>query len=455
MFSLKGAKCFPNYSEFRNVFLLFSFIILFLSFESCKSPTSPVTYRLSLSVTDVSCTEAWLNLSINNSPLPTNITIMKNGSSFVSFNLSSKDTTIYDSALQPNKTYSYQAEYGKGFVTEKSEITSAKTMDTTSNNFTWQTIVLGDGINNSFSDVEVVNDTSIWAVGLFSIQNSGTYNVAHWDGKSLNYIAAQFYTVIGQDRKSFYDASSILVFKDSTMWVSMAGDQIAVFKGATQTSILALPVSFGIRKMWGENSNSVYVAGDGGNILKYDGTNWQQIQSGTTLNIQDIWGVNDPIIGKDQILCIASNVLESNQNMLLQIKDGFAQVVSNQGLPPYYFSSVWFKDSRLAYLTGSGTFKSYDFFNNTGWTSIIPPITTYYSYSIRGNDLNDIFFCGSFGDIAHFNGIRWKDYLGNELQPFGAGNLNAISVKGNTVCAVGYIVGGNGTQAVIILGKRN
>ncbi len=43
MFSLKDAKCFPNYSEFRNAFLLFSLMIFSLSFESCKSPTSPIT----------------------------------------------------------------------------------------------------------------------------------------------------------------------------------------------------------------------------------------------------------------------------------------------------------------------------------------------------------------------------------------------------------------------------
>jgi|GEM_PF-4951469 len=73
---------------------------------------------------------------------------------------------------------------------------------------------------------------------------------------------------------------------------------------------------------------------------------------------------------------------------------------------------------------------------------------------IRGNGYNDVVISGAGGDIAHFNGVRWIDYLGNGLQNF-YGNLYGLAIKDNAVCAVGNEVTGSSTiQVVIIIGKR-
>ncbi len=437
-----------------NLLLILNLFFL-LSFESCKSPTAPKSYRLSLSVSDVSCTEAWIKLTVNNAPLPANVVIKRNGNNLFSFNLTSSDTTVYDSTLLPNQTYTYQAAYGKAYPTETSQTVTAKTMDTTSNNFTWQTIVLGDGLNNYFNDVAVVSDTSIWVVGKFNLQDSiGMFNVMHWDGIKWN--PFHLTAIDSSGNPLTPELRGILYFSENDIW--FAGGSIFHWDGKKFSFSLERYTYFNggsetVDRLWGNSDQNIYGVGSLGTIVKNDGKSWQQIQSGTTLNIQDIWGANDPITGKEQILCIASNVLSLNQNVLIQIKDGSAHLISNQGLPPYYFSSVWFKNSNLAYVTGNGTYKSYNFFNNTGWITILPLITTYYSYSIRGNDVNDIFFCGSYGDLAHYNGVHWYDYLGKELQTFN-GNLYGFSVKGNTVCAVGAVAG-NKVQAVIILGRRN
>lgn len=424
---------------------------MFFIAQSCKSPTAPSSNRLSLTVEDVSCTEAWLKLTLNNIPLPTNIEIKKNGSSFLSFNLASEDTTLYDSTLLPNQTYSYQASYGRGFATEKSETISAKTMDTTSNNFMWQTFTFGVGGDNSLNDVAIINDTSIWAVGKFSIQDSGTYNAAHWDGEKWN-MERIYYPYQGQNY--FSEIKSIFAFSENDIWVGM--NQPMHWNGVKwKTYDLESQTWNGwINKIWAQDSNDVYIAGANGELAHYDGKAWQKIQSGTTLNIQDIWGVTDPATGNEIIICIASNIFTADGNALLQIKNNQAQSISNQGLPPYYFSSIWFKNSRIAYIGGSGDFKSYNFLDKANWNPFAPKITPYYTNSIRGNDVNDIIFCGSYGDIAHYNGVRWQDYLGNELQSF-YGELQRVSIRHNTVCAVGYGTINSSEHAVIVLGKRN
>ena len=47
---------------------------------------------------------------------------------------------------------------------------------------------------------------------------------------------------------------------------------------------------FSMNKIWGSSSNDLYVVGNNGKIAHYNGTSWQRIESGTTLNINDIWG---------------------------------------------------------------------------------------------------------------------------------------------------------------------
>jgi hypothetical protein len=137
------------------------------TYPGCSSPTSPGS-SFSLSVADVSCTEAWLSLHVNT--IPANVTINKNGTALFNLQLTSRDTTIYDSTLSPSQTYTYQATLGS----TKSNAVTAKTMDTTSHNFTWQTFTFGGAGGSYLNDVAIINDNNIWAVGnIFAFDSTG------------------------------------------------------------------------------------------------------------------------------------------------------------------------------------------------------------------------------------------------------------------------------------------
>ena len=77
------------------------------------------------------------------------------------------------------------------------------------------------------------------------------------------------------------------------------------------------------------------------------------------------------------------------------------------------------------------------------WSSI--KATTYGCYKIRGNDMNDIFVCGAYGEVLHFNGVSWKSYID---QTGYDGYYNSVAFKNNLVIAVG-------AHAQIAVGKRN
>ena len=63
------------------------------------------------------------------------------------------------------------------------------------------------------------------------------------------------------------------------------------------------------------------------------------------------------------------------------------------------------------------------------------------------NNWNDLFIVGDFGLVSHYNGSSWKHY---DMSLPNA-NFYSVSVKGNTVAAVGQ----DGNNAVITIGRRN
>lgn len=47
-----------------------------------------------------------------------------------------------------------------------------------------------------------------------------------------------------------------------------------------------------LQDVWGSSGNDVFAVGDNGTILHYDGTQWRQMNSGTSETLYDVWGVS-------------------------------------------------------------------------------------------------------------------------------------------------------------------
>jgi len=172
---MKNNKIYKRYG-FVTVFtfLLFTFTFLLVS---CNT-TGPKPERdVVLKLEDVSSTEVWLKLSLNNFTTTTQVQLKRNGKAVNTFTITSGDTTLYDNSLNPNSTYTYQAiELQNGKETAKSELVTAQTMDTTSNNFTWQKYYFGGAAFSVLHDVAIVNDSDIWAVGEIHTAETDQWN---------------------------------------------------------------------------------------------------------------------------------------------------------------------------------------------------------------------------------------------------------------------------------------
>ena len=449
---------------FQYNYILILILIFLFSLESCKSPTAPNNKNLTLTISDVSCTEAWITLSSNNVPLPANILIKKNGNEFLNINLVNKDTALYDSSLLPNQTYSYQAVYNNGFNLGMSEVVSAKTMDTTSNNYSWQLYTLGNalGASSTLYDVAIINDTSIWAVGEINIQDSiGMFNAVHWDGKNWNLKRIEYYTVCGQTNRTPYPARSILAYNENEIWIAVYGDQIAEIENGIQTKTMCVPWSFVINKIWGMNTNEFYLVGNSGNIIHYQTGNWQKIESGTTQDLYDIYS-NDG----QTIYASGGNFQNYNGILLRGNNNGFQTLEEGENIGdpnllfhPYFdgiAKTVWSSNTGSLYFGGN---ELYIYKNGTisedktlaGNSEGENVNGEYFGFisQIRGTAVNDILLVGERNTIRHFNGVRWQQ-LGMPYDQSSDFTWLSISMKNGLAVVVGY----TRSNAIIMVLKK-
>ena len=329
--------------------------------------------------------------------------------------------------------------------------------DTTSHNFVWDPpVLLGDGGGSILRDVAIAGTDPplVYAVGEIHLRDSvgnwdqHPFNLAKWDGQRWQFVRIEFNTICGQPGSTTpYPASAILTFGENDVWIAMDGDQVARWNGETESTITCLPVSFSIKKLWGDSPNSVYAVGDGGNIVHYGNGIWQRLESGTILPIRDIWGASNLPQGEPTILAIASGFSPAEGKKLLSIRGTTVTALADEGLS-WSLGGLWFVPGCKYFAVGAGIYYKNSLLDAawSGYPSGV--VTSYASEGIRGNNSNDVFVVGSFLEVVHFNGSTWHNYR-NEI-PFAEGALGRVAVKGNLVIAVGLM----GQQAVALVGRR-
>jgi hypothetical protein len=310
-------------------------------------------------------------------------------------------------------------------------------MDTTSHNFTWQSWEFGECGSSSLYDVAIIDENNIWAVGEIYMQDSlgncdpNAYNAVHWDGTKWELKRIPIY--LGSGFPFYPVIKSIFAFSENNIWFEA---------GIHWDGISFKQVPFNIQwngnvnKLWGSSSEDLYAVGNNGNIAHWDGVRWKKIESGTTLNIYDIYSDNG------EIICIASGKFISSGKKVLSIRYGSTSEINSVGLSDN-LSSIWFKSRKKYYIAGAGIYwsKSLKYAN---WEKINTQ-NTRYCEKIRGNNYNDIFIAGSYNLILHYNGYSWYEYT-----EYGYSENLSLDFKGNTMVTVGW----ENEQARIVMGRR-
>jgi hypothetical protein len=431
-------------------------IIIFITFFGCEKDLTPVENtqpEIRLTVEDVGVTEVWLKVETADGKPEDWITITRNDSTINQINHSTPDTIIYDSGLLPNHDYTYTAA-STGSASERllSEV-EITTMDTTSHDFTWETLTFGDGNASVLHDVCIINENDIWAVGSISIKDSTgqyihpPYNAIHWDGNNWQLMKIPF---TGSCSIVTYPiVYSVFAFSGNDIWFARGGSLVhydgnAYFNDCAMNTLL----SGSIKKIWGATSTDIFCAGGNGAIVHYNGQTWQRIESGTSLPIQDIWGAKNEKTDDYEILCVAADQYHSIEKKIYKIENQIASPINDLGIPRS-ITGIWFIPNRKYYTVGSGMYSKINLDDTLLWKPLNNGLTTYYTNSIRGNHINDITVVGAFGVMLHFNGMTWKNYHYNEL-PIINGTYISVNFKDNIIIAVGYL----NNKGIVTIGNR-
>jgi hypothetical protein len=412
-------------------------IALLLLFVQCDTNEPPINSAITLKLEDVSCTEAWIELTTTNLQLPATITLKQTDPTGETkshiLNLNTKESLLYIDSLLPNKSYQYQVSNIE-YPVSSNEL-NVTTMDTTSHNFTFETFTFGGNAGSCvIYDVAIINENNIWAVGEIYVADTSQkgytmYNAVHWDGNDWELKRILY-------EGNIWTITTIFAFNENDIWFSAA----VRYDGQ---NFLELPIpdilmGWSPNKIWGNSSSDLYVVGNNGNIVHYNGSSWTRIESGTTTDINDVWGIVDKD-GLEKIYCAVSFVFQTGDQKILTIK--------NNNVDSLYWNtgrrvhSVWTDSKNNVYAVGGGIFE-----NRKGYWNEITQVPLYYSRNIRGDGTNNIFDCGDYGLFAHFNGSTWRTYDELYIQ----GIYFSVAVKNNMVITVGL----EGNRAIIVKGTR-
>jgi hypothetical protein len=310
--------------------------------------------------------------------------------------------------------------------------------DTTSNDFTFTQYTFGGNAGSSgFKDVAIVNDNDIWAVGTIYTAPDTMYNAAHWDG---NKWTLKKITVSFRGNLITPSLDGVFTFSPTDIWfvgslpIHGDGQTWNIFDLRSTPGLDSISLS----RAWGASPESVYFVGNGGSIAHYSDGMWNRMESGTRIDLRDVWGTPD---GSVVWACGWSN--DESQSILLKY-DGtrWKTVWSRNGtsVDPYgYFvTSLWETDTLIS-ATGRGVFK------DTTQIATLP----WFPYRIRGTADNDIAVAGDEGMIWHWNGADWKQLNLQSDEP-----LYSVAISKTILVVVGSDFNIGLGAALIYVGKR-
>jgi hypothetical protein len=199
-------------------------------------------------------------------------------------------------------------------------------------------------------------------------------------------------------------------------------------------------------KIWGVSRNDFYVVSGNGFIAHYQNGQWSRIESGTDLNIYDIFGAYNYETKEWEILAPASNILQSLDRELLSIKNNSVEHLNTAPITGT-LRTVWFIPDKTYLLGGGGIFRKV-YLTDSVWESKHIGITIYSTNKIRGNAINDIVLTGGSGEVLHYNGYSFKSYF-NQTQV--NGNYYSVDIKNDIIVTVGE----NNSTAVVAIGMRS
>ncbi len=309
-------------------------------------------------------------------------------------------------------------------------------LDTTNHNFVWEIETLGN-YGSYLNDVAIVDENNIWVVGNIET-DSGRFNTAHWDGYDWKLIRLLYNGIVNQGRAIFIQDDYLLVSAGSLFysWDGITWEEwnidIGTFPG-------------GINVIWGSSPNNIYFVGNSGSIVHYDGSVFTRMESGTEVDLIDIYGVDESniwIVGDDDDLGVSIVLKYENESWTTKFLYTYNEIPTDY--PEGKYRSVWAHMDTVYIRCGTVLWKeSITTGDGYGEDRVIYPAGG--TNRLRGIHYNDIIDVGYCQKVVHYNGDNWKRLLPHDCNYF---DFNSLDYHPS---GIAVIVGSNG---MVFTGKR-
>ena len=185
----------------------------------------------------------------------------------------------------------------------------------------------------------------------------------------------------------------------------------------------------------GSPVSDIYFVGTLGTIAHYNGTSWTKIESGTTVDLLDVWGSPDGTVwtcgynSEDAF----TTLLRFDGLQWNKVYEGSPNNMNNnEYIGPT--SGVWTNTKFFTYVASWG--KIYRQPNNNILNiQRVTPNFSDVAFAIRGTSHNNIFITGQHGLVGHYNGNTYKEIT--ELKDEDE-YLLKIDAKNNKAVGIGY-----------------
>ena len=134
----------------------------------------------------------------------------------------------------------------------------------------WQPMIRGDQ-NDAWYGIWGTASDDVYIVG-------ANGKISHFDGQQWSAMqsgtAQNLLDVTGWGDQLIAVGPNVAIAFDGGAWKPMSGD----VSGRS------------LNRVWGSGPNDVFVVGEQGVLMHYDGSTWSEVESGVQANLNDIWG---------------------------------------------------------------------------------------------------------------------------------------------------------------------
>ncbi len=426
---------------------------------SCKddgSTSTEILERITLTMIDVGVREAYLHIAVSNPTANETLALQRSGTTVMTF-AAVADTNIADTALTQTTTYQYTATLQTANTTTgKSNTLAVQTLAPSSHDWHFTMDSLGV-VSSTLYDAAIISDSCAWVVGEMYLPGDPIlYNAAQWDGTRWNIMSIPYIyqgsPTYGTIRYLFAFGANDIWFGNSTHWNGQQFHNVSL--GGS------IFVGIGSNKMWGSaTAGELYVVGNNGTIAYSPdrGSTWQRVESGTMVDLLDVWGTPD-----GSVVWACGYDYQSPRTILLRGVRGIWAIAydgtaSRVQIRPDSLSGAFasvYTPSNTGVLVGSSAGMYLAPQTTRGEAkrfSFTPTFFPGFPNKLRGKGLNDLVIVGDYCFVSHFNGVAWRyfEQLRNDNI-----RLRSVAQRGSQMFCVGETLDPIYSRGIIIRGIR-